>query len=180
MNLFGPALERLLKVHRLGKQEFSATCGIHRNQLTKIVTGEANSPTQIDQVFSALKGLVPYEDLRDLAMLFLEDRRTDIGFSSADITIRHSDTDTIANGARRQLLDLYDHESDVRAAIDQIVSVLRPDTKSRFTQKKETTVALHAAESHDHGTEAIPEQSGAPARYPTTSEAKRQKKAGLK
>lgn len=136
MNLFGPALEKALKDHNIGKLEFAESCGLHRNQLTNIMSGDAQKPHKIEQIFAALRALIPLKSVIDLGILFLEDRRADIGFSSSDIIIRRSDNSG-ANGPRRRLLDVYDREEDIRSAIDQIVAVITDIKKPKIKPKNQ-------------------------------------------
>ena len=129
MNLFGPALEKALDAHKVGKSEFAKSCGLHRNQLTNIITGKASNPNSIGTIFAALAGLVSFETCVDLAILFLEDRRTELGVSSGCIQITRANG-TTANSERDRLLAIYDRDDDVRKAIDAVIDVLSPKTES--------------------------------------------------
>lgn len=125
MNFFGQALEKTLQKHRIGKTDFAKASGIDRNQLTNIITGRTRSPTKIDHIFTTLRSLLPRRECLALAVAFLEDRRDDISYSSADITV------TAATGhrhlPREKLIALYDSDPEIRAALDTIVEAITSD-----------------------------------------------------
>jgi transcriptional regulator with XRE-family HTH domain len=132
MNLFGEALEKALLAHGVGKTEFADACGLHRNQLTNITSGRAANPNKIGEIFAALAGLLPDDARRGLAIAFLEDRRSDLGFDSSLITITTVDGKEV-NVNRARLLELYDTDPECRAAIDSVVDIMLP--RRQFSPK---------------------------------------------
>lgn len=166
-NLFGQALAEILLCNKIAKGDFAAASTINRNHVTNIITGLTRSPAKIAEIFIGLQALgVPRGDIIRLVILWLEDRRTDAGFTSAEITIHK----TFGNGvsslpARDQLISLYDQNADIRTAFDIIVqSILEADAQPAAAAERET---------------APPQQPHPPAEkvtYKTPAQAKRAKR----
>lgn len=163
MNHFGPTLEKSLAEHNIGKTEFATACSINRNQLTNIISGKAKTPYKIEQIFSTARDLLPVHECLMLAIAYLEDRRTDTGYSSADIAIQKYSGETF-RPARARLIALYDSDSDIRAALDIIVSAMSDDPAEQKPAR--------GADPHGAGERS---ESSTPVRYPTPSESKRKK-----
>lgn len=148
MNLFGPALGKLLDDNKIARQEFAESCGMHRNQMTNIVKGISANPNNIGIIFAALRGLVSEFDRIALAIMFLEDRRVDVGFSSSDISIKRFDGSGV-NSARTKLLHIYDTDPDVRLALDAIIDVIEPRRISYPEQSDRSTFGASTAAESD-------------------------------
>lgn len=128
-NLFGGALADIIRDNKIKKGDFAAASTLDRNHVTNIISGATRSPNKIAEIFIGLAALsVPRPDIIRLAILWLEDRRTDAGFSSAEITI-HKTFGCGASSlpARDRLIALYDHHPDLREALDIIVANILDD-----------------------------------------------------
>lgn len=148
--LFGTALADILSSHGIQKTDFAAASTIDRNHVNKIISGQTRSPAKIAEIFIGLSALgVPRPDLIRLAVLYLEDRRTDAGFSSTEITIQQTFGSGVSPLPRRdRLIALYDANPDIRAALDIIVdAILYPDTVSESPADLPAVAALAAAET---------------------------------